>query len=104
MMIDPTEATIVATVVSGYSGDPDTRESKQLKLQVDISKFPIGTTAVALPPGCIGISEAEYDRLADRDRWLCALECAGVDNWDGWDAAKDMLAEWDAEDESSDDN
>lgn len=96
MMIETT-AEPVATIVSGYSGDPDTKGSKQLKLLVDIDKFPLGSTFIALPPGFVGITEAEYDRLEDRDRWLCALEGAGVDNWDGWDEAKDMLAEWDEE-------
>ena len=39
----------------------------------------------------------ERDKLLERDAWLCALEAAGVDNWDGWDFAKETLAEWEAE-------
>lgn len=92
-----TTAVPVATIVSAYSGDPDTKDSKQLKLLVDVDTFAIGSTFVALPPGFIGITEAEYDRLSGRDEWLEALEQAGVDNWDGWDAAKDIQDEWDRE-------
>lgn len=58
-----------------------------------------GTTRhESLPAGSVVLSAKEYDDLLERDRWLSALEGAGVDNWDGWDEAKDMLAEWDAED------
>lgn len=41
-----------------------------------------------------------YASLLDRDRWLCALEAAGVDNWDGFDEAIYILEKWDAEDEN----
>ena len=34
----------------------------------------------------VTISEEEHARLQDRDHFLCALEAAGVDNWDGVDA------------------
>lgn len=42
----------------------------------------------------VTISKSEYDTLLDRDRWLCALECAGVDNWQGWDEAIEIRNEW----------
>jgi hypothetical protein len=31
---------------------------------------------------------AELDELRERDRWLSALEAAGVDNWEGYDEAR----------------
>lgn len=39
----------------------------------------------------ITISKEEYDRLIERDNWLNCLEAAGVDNWSGYDYAKEIL-------------
>ena len=33
----------------------------------------------------------ENNRLQERDRLLDALEAAGVDNWEGYDVAMDIL-------------
>lgn len=35
----------------------------------------------------------EIERLQERERWLRALEYAGVDNWEGWDSACEVLQE-----------
>lgn len=51
----------------------------------------------------VTITKAEYESLLDDQRWLSALESAGVDNWCGYSEAKDMLAEWDEEDEDFED-
>jgi hypothetical protein len=32
--------------------------------------------------------------LQERDRWLCALEAAGVDNWEGMENAQDIFDEF----------
>jgi len=45
----------------------------------------------------VTITKSEYDSLLEYSRWLSALECSGVDNWSGYDEAKEMLAEWDEE-------
>lgn len=45
----------------------------------------------------ITISVKEYDQLLEDSRFLCALRGAGVDNWDGYEEAQEMLEEWDAE-------
>ena len=47
----------------------------------------------------ITITKKEYERLLERDEWLCALEGAGVDNWDGYGDAYDLLEAFRAEDE-----
>lgn len=47
-------------------------------------------------PEMVLIPKSEYKKLLDRDAWLSALEAAGVDNWDGFDVAKDILEEWGA--------
>jgi len=47
------------------------------------------------------VPEEEYFKLLERDRWLCALEAAGVDNWEGFEEAQRIIAEWEAEDEST---
>lgn len=36
------------------------------------------------------IRTEEYRHLLDRVRWLEALECAGVDNWEGIDQAHEL--------------
>lgn len=35
----------------------------------------------------IEIDKAEYDRLVDVDRFMDALDAAGVDNWEGYGTA-----------------
>lgn len=37
------------------------------------------------------------DELEERERWLCALEAAGVDNWSGYEYAQEVIEEWDNE-------
>lgn len=44
--------------------------------------------------------EEENTKLQDRNQLLCALECAGVDNWGGWSDAQDMIDEWNNDEES----
>ena len=39
----------------------------------------------------ITISVEEYSGLIERDELLCALESAGVENWDGYDFALEIL-------------
>lgn len=39
----------------------------------------------------ITITKEEYDRLEKDSEWLSCLEAAGVDNWIGFDEAKDLL-------------
>jgi hypothetical protein len=45
----------------------------------------------------ISVTKAEYDRLIERDNWLRYLEAAGLDNWDGCDYAREMMAEAEGE-------
>lgn len=47
----------------------------------------------------VTISKEEYDDLVESYQWLCALESAGVDNWCGYDYAKEILQQWDSESE-----
>lgn len=49
----------------------------------------------------VTITEAEHEKLLEDSRFLCALQNAGVDNWDGYEEAQEMIAEWDAEDEQN---
>ncbi len=48
-------------------------------------------------PKEVTISREEYEELFDSQQKLHALEAAGVDNWDGWDEAMEILAEWEDE-------
>lgn len=43
------------------------------------------------PQKMISITQNEYDRLVQKEAKLNALEAAGVDNWDGYDYALDIL-------------
>ena len=40
---------------------------------------------------CVIIPLKRYNDLVDSDIFLNALEAAGVDNWDGYDEAKEMI-------------
>ena len=46
----------------------------------------------------VSITLDEYSQLLDRDQKLCALEAAGVDNWEGYEEAMNILKEWNGED------
>lgn len=37
------------------------------------------------------------DELEERDIWLSALENAGVNNWEGYEYAQELMEEWDNE-------
>lgn len=47
----------------------------------------------------ITITKEEYEELLDDSQLLDALREAGVDNWDGYDEAMEMLDEWNNESE-----
>lgn len=42
----------------------------------------------------VEISKKEYNELVQDSRFLNALRAAGVDNWEGYDEAFDILEEW----------
>ncbi len=41
----------------------------------------------------VTITKKEYDDLVKRDAFLSCLEGAGVDNWDGYSFAQEMMDE-----------
>lgn len=41
----------------------------------------------------VTIPQAEYDEMIERIEWLECLEQAGVDNWDGYDEARELYRE-----------
>ena len=41
----------------------------------------------------ITITKKEYKKLKANSRWLSCLEAAGVDNWEGYDYARELLKE-----------
>ena len=45
----------------------------------------------------VTISLKEYDQLLNDSDWLAALEDAGVDNWEGFEHAQEIYAEWNRE-------
>lgn len=47
--------------------------------------------------GIVTITQEEYDNLVKDSEWLGWLEAAGVDNWEGYDYARELRSE--AEDE-----
>ena len=42
----------------------------------------------------------DIEQLEEDSQTLSALQAAGVDNWEGYDIAMDMLEEWNNEDEN----
>lgn len=51
----------------------------------------IGGNRINIGDDSQGISKEEYKRLIERDTKLSALECAGVDNWEGYGIAMEMV-------------
>jgi hypothetical protein len=49
----------------------------------------------------ITITKEEYDELIYDQMKLIALEGAGVDNWEGWDDAMEILEEMKKEEENN---
>ena len=43
--------------------------------------------------GNVSISKAEYEALLESERILIALEQAGVDNWEGYGHAMEIMSE-----------
>ncbi len=41
----------------------------------------------------VTIPKSEYDSLLEDSNWLQCLENAGVDNWDGYDYARELQRE-----------
>ena len=41
----------------------------------------------------VTISKEEYESLLEDRKWLQALENAGVDNWEGYDYARELMNE-----------
>lgn len=41
----------------------------------------------------VTISKKEYESLLEDRKWLQALEGAGVDNWEGYDFARELFNE-----------
>lgn len=47
----------------------------------------------------VTISKERYKELLKDESWLAALEAAGVDNWCGYDEAREIQREWEGEEE-----
>ncbi len=45
----------------------------------------------------VTIPEDTYEELLDDSQFLDALKAAGVDNWDGYEVAHEILKEWQGE-------
>ena len=45
----------------------------------------------------VEVLEEENTKLDKRDDFLTALESAGVDNWQGYEHAQDIMEEWENE-------
>ena len=46
-----------------------------------------------MPEETVTIKKSEYEELLKDSNWLACLEAAGVDNWQGYDDAREMERE-----------
>jgi hypothetical protein len=58
----------------------------------------MGENAASSQPETVTISAKELEQLREDSQKLSALDCAGVDNWEGYDHAMEILREWNGED------
>ena len=72
-------------------------ENRRKAVQLAEQEKPVFIGVDMAKPGSdiamVSITQAEYDRLVERDDWLGWLEAAGVDNWQGMDEAISMRNE-----------
>lgn len=68
------------------------------RLVEKLSKLSSGDQVTPTPEGepMVTITRKEYDELLFDQRWLLALESAGVDNWGGIDFAREIFNEEDS--------
>lgn len=45
-------------------------------------------------PAVVLVEKERYKELLEKEKWIYALEGAGVDNWDGINNAKDIFEEY----------
>ena len=80
-------------------GDLYSSVRSDIKDKLDSVLNSISGTGVKVAGSNFTISQEEYEKLLKRDEMLSALEGAGVDNWEGYDYAIDMLNEDDEDEE-----
>ena len=51
--------------------------------------------------GYVSISLEEYAQLVEDQQWLSCLAQAGVDNWEGYDYARELWREYKDEEDDS---
>jgi hypothetical protein len=56
-------------------------------------KLTTGPTHNIMNKETVTISKKEYESLLEDRKWLQALENAGVDNWEGYDYARELMNE-----------
>lgn len=63
--------------------------------QIEVTRTVESKMAFSMGPKAktITIPQAEYDEMIERIEWLECLEQAGVDNWDGYDEARELYRE-----------
>lgn len=74
-------------VIEGSGGEPTEKEMvmvNELAMKYYIEKYKEEKDNVES-------LTRKVERLEERDEWLSCLEAAGVDNWDGYDIARDIL-------------
>ena len=71
------------------------KDTQIKELQEEILKM--AEDMQGLQEGLITICLVEYEKLLKDSDWLAALEAAGVDNWEGFEHAQEIYAEWNKE-------
>lgn len=66
---------------------------KKSKASTIKSKPTTGLTHNIMANETVTISKEEYESLLEDRKWLQALESAGVDNWQGYDYARELMNE-----------
>ena len=61
-----------------------------------LEKVVVALEELGCPGAAFTVRQAieELTSAAEDQQWLAALECAGVDNWGGYEEAQALLREW----------
>ena len=69
--------------------------NEMLNEDLDLQGITDSVTKIkAIIKNSVILSKNEYDDLYNNNLKLAALEAAGVDNWEFYDCAQDILEEW----------
>lgn len=93
------EADHAEALIENARIDAELAEADRIKVEREAAEAEAARLAAPAPAPVyeivemVSVPKREYERLLERDEWLSCLEAAGVDNWSGFDDAREIMRE-----------